>query len=168
MPQPDLGVACQECAEPATVAIATVGKDGSYYCASHEPRELPAGAHRITAADLPTAAGRLRFRAEDVQQLLATGKPIDWAKDTGTYLGVWGETGVELAAYAYTDDDLCLDDRVSSRDDPASFDRIYDATRDICGGDDFGETDIQVPVKPADAQWLLLDVAADTYTLSWE
>lgn len=119
-------------------------------------------------AQEPTWRGQLRFRASDVSRLEATGLPIAWAKDTGTYLGVWGDGGLLEMATAVTPDGLELDDTVRYRDEPERFDEIWDTTRVICGGDDFLEPGIELPTRPSGAQWLVMDVGDEHFQLYWD
>lgn len=167
MPRTELGVPCDLCDEEAVVALQEPRIAARYYCSAHEPAELPDGCTRFAAEQLPAGVGRLLFRVEDVARLLGRGRDICWVKDVGTYLGVWDEGALVDAAPAYTLTGLCLDDKVACVDDGARFDAIWEATRDICGGDDFCETGIEIPGVPAGAQWLVFDVTPETVSLGW-
>jgi len=168
LPKKDLGLPCNVCARPATVAVCSPREDPVYFCSEHEPSELPEGCTRFSAEQLPAGSCRLLFRSEDVARLTAFGREICWAKDTGTYLGVWDEGGLLAAASAYTVDGLCLDDSVTYSEDNTKFDEIWETTRDICGSDDFLESGIEFPAAPAGARWLVMDVSPETITLHWE
>ena len=168
MPRPDFGVPCDVCERMAVAAFYGPSVEPSHYCSAHEPSELPFGCVRFGAEQLPTGAGLLLFRGEDVARLQRAGREICWAKGTGTYLGVWGESGLEDSAPAYTVDGLCLDDSVAYSEDSKKFDEIWETTRDICGGDDFLEPGIEIPAAPAGARWLVMDVSPETIALHWE
>ena len=168
MAQESLGQPCKECGAPSFAVHYghAWGGGTAYYCRACEP-PLPDQQLRYPADQLPTGAGTLMFRGDDVQVLVDSGLPIEWAKDTGTYLGVWGDKGVLHQAMAYTVDGFCLDDSIHPQDDPELFDKVWDTTRDICGGDDFAEPISSLPPRPPNAEWLVMEVTEEQVTVQW-
>jgi len=169
MAQESLGKSCQACGAPSFAVHYghTQDAEPTYYCRACEPPLPDKMTLRFTADQIPTGAGTLMFRGDDVQVLLDSGLPIEWAKDTGTYLGVWGDKGVLHQAMAYTVDGFCLDDNIRYQDDPELFDKVWGTTQDICGGDDFGEPISSIPPRPPNAEWLVMEVTEEAVTLQW-
>lgn len=144
-------------------------------------------------------AGMLRFKVESVLAVVehalaapesmptygeredgaAPGPGLMWFKDVGTGLmssglGVPGEVPI---TWAETEDGVLLKD-VIYRDEPETFDVVWNATREICGGDDFVEkialdshTNLHEALKLATTQgftWLTLKVDTDSYEVGFE
>lgn len=168
MPRESFDCLCAMCDRPAVVVLQRLPDAPAHFCAGHEPSWPEADVLRVTAEQLPLGSGRLRFPAGEVRRLLESGRPISWAKDTGTYLCTWADGRMGDMVSAWAPDGLCLDDSVSAADNPALFERIWESTREICGGDDFLESGLDIPPPPLAASWLVLDVTPDSYALSWE
>lgn len=102
-----------------------------------------------------------------------------WFKDVGTGLMSSGlpRAGEDFVVWAQTEDGTELRD-VVYRDNPETFDAVWDMTREICGGDDFmekialdDETNLVAATTLAKAQgftWLTLEVDGESYTIGFE
>jgi hypothetical protein len=121
-----------------------------------------------------TVNGKLMWRREDVERLIAYDVEIMWVKDQGTYLmvhkpGTWPDGEGNDVVYAYDDTGLLLELPEGKDRDEIEWDVIYETCREICGGDDFGEylQPSEIP-KPIDGdRSLVMYVSDDSFTTRW-
>ena len=105
-----------------------------------------------------------------------TGPALMFVKDSGTYLMSNAVPRLEgngvIYGRAFTRDGLLLRQPVDSSS--ASWDQVWDVSREICGGDDFAEYFVlhaglaeQLRCAVRDGQqWLVLGVSADSISIT--